>query len=441
MATSWFHATFGFVETDYSTTKSMFALADDPATGEKNAKLVTRGGKEWYIGRFTVNSVAELEAQCEKARAAYLESVKDIAGSTAASDGAQSAAQSETEQIAKKKKKTDNHEKMSKGMKFSHVVNTDVRMLLGNKKVCGGGDAPFPVFMAASQFNCLEFVGPGEKPEGGVSKWALDQTQGPAVALCAPAATAFRNYFAGRKNDLSGQGGDNQLNTMCSVEELIGNDKHKYWKMAAGYLLPCTTTSMGELAKRIGSHDSELARGIVSAGCAGIHWNTECHGGRCAQVFASACPINYAKSTSAANWASFSVLTLEIAYTATLLAASITAYERGERVVCYLTDIGHGAFGVNSIHISYAASKAMHRLRNHPVDAVLVNYGGILPSSWKEVHPSATAPRIPLGVEQGVVKDADHHTTSNHHSAPAPAAKSSSAEASSSKASASIKKH
>lgn len=74
------------------------------------------------------------------------------------------------------------------------------------------------VFQVASQFNCLEMVGPGERPEDGITQYFLDKTQGPgssascihafyaasiadfahrktACAMACPAATLFRNYF------------------------------------------------------------------------------------------------------------------------------------------------------------------------------------------------------------------------------------------------------
>jgi len=44
------------------------------------------------------------------------------------------------------------------------------------------------VFQAASQFNCLEMIGPGVYPENGVTIYSKDQTQGPACALTCPAA-------------------------------------------------------------------------------------------------------------------------------------------------------------------------------------------------------------------------------------------------------------
>ena len=33
------------------------------------------------------------------------------------------------------------------------------------------------VFQAASQFNCLEMISPGERPEDGITRYAMDHTQ------------------------------------------------------------------------------------------------------------------------------------------------------------------------------------------------------------------------------------------------------------------------
>ncbi len=72
------------------------------------------------------------------------------------------------------------------------------------------------VFQVASQFNCLEMVGPKVRPEDGISRYAADATQGPACALACPAATVFRNYFCCGGG---GQGGgeSHQLNMLQDV--------------------------------------------------------------------------------------------------------------------------------------------------------------------------------------------------------------------------------
>ena len=41
------------------------------------------------------------------------------------------------------------------------------------------GEFPGATFQVASQFNCLEFVGPSVTPEDGVTGYAWDKTQGP----------------------------------------------------------------------------------------------------------------------------------------------------------------------------------------------------------------------------------------------------------------------
>ena len=50
-------------------------------------------------------------------------------------------------------------------------------------------------FQAASQFNCLEFVGPEVTPEDGVTGYSSDRTQGPACSIACGPATVYRNYF------------------------------------------------------------------------------------------------------------------------------------------------------------------------------------------------------------------------------------------------------
>ena len=52
------------------------------------------------------------------------------------------------------------------------------------------------VFQVASQFNALEFAHAFAVPEGGVTNYANDPTQGPMCSLACSTATVFRNYFA-----------------------------------------------------------------------------------------------------------------------------------------------------------------------------------------------------------------------------------------------------
>lgn len=50
-------------------------------------------------------------------------------------------------------------------------------------------------FLAASNFNCLEYVGVKSRASDGVTNYMFDFTQGPYLALAAGPAIVFRNYF------------------------------------------------------------------------------------------------------------------------------------------------------------------------------------------------------------------------------------------------------
>lgn len=55
-------------------------------------------------------------------------------------------------------------------------------------------------YLAASNFNCLEFTGPTQNPSMGVTRYYSDHTQGPYCALATGAATVLRNYKYGNVN-------------------------------------------------------------------------------------------------------------------------------------------------------------------------------------------------------------------------------------------------
>jgi hypothetical protein len=77
---------------------------------------------------------------------------------------------------------------LSNGLTFENIIG-DVRTLIRDPVNSGS------VFQVASQFNCLEMVGPRVTPDAGVSCYSKDPTQGPACAIACPAATVYRNYF------------------------------------------------------------------------------------------------------------------------------------------------------------------------------------------------------------------------------------------------------
>ncbi|KAK8849918.1 hypothetical protein M9Y10_018508 [Tritrichomonas musculus] len=59
-------------------------------------------------------------------------------------------------------------------------------------------------YLAASNFNCLEFVSHGQTASHGVTRYYADITQGPYAALACGPSIVYRNYFVDR-DPLSGQ--------------------------------------------------------------------------------------------------------------------------------------------------------------------------------------------------------------------------------------------
>jgi hypothetical protein len=93
---------------------------------------------------------------------------------------------------------------------------------------------PHALFQAASQFNCLEMIDSSTTPEHGVSRYAYDNTQGPACSIACAAGTVVRNYFVDvavlahpsrglvRSSDgFLGQRADRQINNLDGVEALL----------------------------------------------------------------------------------------------------------------------------------------------------------------------------------------------------------------------------
>ena len=117
-------------------------------------------------------------------------------------------------------------------------------------------------FQAASQFNCLEFVGPNVTPEDGITGYVHDKTQGPACSIACGAGTAYRNYFhkwTNRDGDLmvriaffrclgygrliskerqEGQNKQHMINNLEDLEKLLTDDSDtkSYFQVKAGYI-------------------------------------------------------------------------------------------------------------------------------------------------------------------------------------------------------------
>ena len=105
------------------------------------------------------------------------------------------------------------------------------------------------------------------------------------------------------------------------------------------------------------------------------------------QVYVSACPVAYTKSTRSTDWEPFSSLILKSCYESTLEVANILALQRGKRVKVFLTQVGGGAFGNRSLWILRAIENALKKFEDAPLDVYLVHYSTIPPAgikSWRQ---------------------------------------------------------
>jgi hypothetical protein len=127
------------------------------------------------------------------------------------------------------------------------------------------------LFQVASQFNCLEMVGPDITPEHGVGRYEFDPTQGPACAIAAGAATIYRNYFA-KVGERFGQTSDHQVDGLAAVGHALGNHLGKLvnalWTMRNGYAL-CTRPGLAAISRWLESappQDVDHLRDTLSIG-------------------------------------------------------------------------------------------------------------------------------------------------------------------------------
>lgn len=280
------------------------------------------------------------------------------------------------------------------GLRFSHLASPTGVFTMILDPANGGA-----VFQAASQFNCLEMVGPGVSPRQGIAGYALDPTQGPKCALACPAGTVYRNYLC---NGGAGQG-EHQIDTLADVGAVCGNSKGHTWTMQNGYAMPSSPTSLAKLNKRLAT-EPDLAMAAEAAMRVGVHWDTQArppHTHRVAQVYASAMPVAYAKSTKSSDWEPLARIVLRGAYFATLAAACCkSATEGGRRVTVYLTSLGGGAFGNRSEWIRDALVSALDAFRDAPLDVYMVHYGSRVPGEWEAAVLRRNRPNARAAAEQ-----------------------------------------
>jgi len=249
-------------------------------------------------------------------------------------------------------------------------------------------------FQVASQFNCLEFIGPSVKPEDGITRYVMDKTQGPACSIACGPATAYRNYFAivpGAAKGQRGQTSERQIDNLADVSKFLGNVPNgKLYDVRGGYTLAedRRLVLLSQELKRLeeeGRLDEVREKLRV-----GVHDDvqvTSTDWGRrrvddpeqtVTQVFGSACSVAYSRGSSE-GWKAFASVVLEASYEATLWAALLAAQrhrgEGGSRKV-FLTCLGGGAFGNPLDWIMRAMRRALDRFEGSGLDVRIVTYAG-----------------------------------------------------------------
>jgi len=257
----------------------------------------------------------------------------------------------------------------------------------------------------ASQFNCLEFVGPRVTPEDGITGYTSDHTQGPACSVACGPATCVRNYFVDMPGGQKGQSAANQINNLADVSAAIGNEPNgRYFEVTNGYTM-ASANSLEEMmragspmaaASAAAAGGDEAAReAILELLRVGVHSDTvvtSSNWGRkpsafpdsgpeaqlVTQVFGSAISVSYS-GISAQAWAPLATLILDASYEATLLAG-LEARARhkggGASNVVYLTLLGGGVFGNPIKWIADAIYRACTRLAGSGLDVRIVVYSG-----------------------------------------------------------------
>lgn len=111
----------------------------------------------------------------------------------------------------------------------------------------------------------------------------------------------------------------------------------------------------------------------------GVHWDTEVANKdhRVCQVFCSALPVAYAKSTRSQDWEAFGRLVLQGTFEATLAIAALLSMERNCRTKVYLSAVGGGAFGNRTAWIVDAIERALRIHAESPLDVMLVHFSSV----------------------------------------------------------------
>lgn len=231
------------------------------------------------------------------------------------------------------------------------------------------------LFQVASQFNLLEMGSPRFTPEDGVGIYQYDLTQGPACAIAAGAGTIYRNYFA-VVNGQIGQSASNQIDCLADIGAALGNFQNQLWEMKNGYAL-ATQDGLVRISNKLQTlSETELDR-LRQLLRIGIQWNTQVtlNGSThlVSQAYCSALPVAYSRHPSDL-WSEFAQFVLEASYEATICAALLNSARNGNNRV-FLTLLGGGAFGNETIWIIRGIRRALDLFKYAELDVAIVSYG------------------------------------------------------------------
>jgi hypothetical protein len=352
----WFEQLFGFKELTgspeaFAATKAAFRY--DLSTGQ----LTTNEGVSFAAGTFSTPTLAEL-------RAAGIAVIAKGGGGGGGSGGGGGGG----------------------GFTFGHIATQGVLQM--------HAEHPGATFLAASGLNCLEFTGPGQRPEDGVTRYERDNTQGPACALACAPGTVVRNYF-------SANGPTGQLSLLDNVWGALGGARGAPFAVRSGYVsAPRGAAGLAEanaaLAKGTPSRDAlrDAARVGVQArtevvfaakGISPKPWaRAPQPPPHVTQVYAAALSLGGYKDPAEVPdeaWAPLATLVLESAYEGALWAAVAAAAAPGGSREVFLTGLGQGVFGNKAHWIADAIGRAVGRLREAGarLDVRFVHYRAVNP--------------------------------------------------------------
>lgn len=242
-------------------------------------------------------------------------------------------------------------------------------------------------FQVASQFNCLEFVGPSVRPEDGVTRYDCDRTQGPACSVACGPATVYRNYFA-EVSGSRGQTSQRQIENLRDLLLQLGGPR-EFLDVVGGYTL-ASNDELKALNGKLAALDAAAHEALKKKLRVGVHEDVQV---TCAQwgqlqlrdkeqlvtqVFAAACSVSYS-GNGQRLWAPLARLILAASYEATLYAALANALRKKGKHASqrlFLTCLGGGVFGNDITWIADAMREAFAKFQDVALEVVIVTFRG-----------------------------------------------------------------